>query len=106
LAARPLRSKSAPTSQWVTALFAFVGPEFRVNEVREATQHVQRLALAGRVLIRDCAFDQMAGIVHLMPIAQVTPAHVGLHHREIGIQVAIWLLRPRHAVDQIVGQAF
>ncbi len=67
-----------------------------------AAEGVEQLALAGGLEVGDGAFDQVAGAVHLVPVAQVLPAHVGLDVDKVGVEVAVGLLGRDDLVDHVV----
>ena len=64
-----------------------------------AGQGVKQLRITGRLVMGDGGFHQVAGTVHLVPVAQIFPAHFGLNGGEMGVEIAIGLLR----ADNLIG---
>lgn len=67
-----------------------------------AAEGVEQLALARSLEVGDGALDQVAGAVHLVPVTQVFPAHIGLDVGEVGVEVAVGLLGGDDLIDHVV----
>ena len=83
----------------IAALLARSGPEGRGDMIQIALHHVDEPALAGRAKIGDRAFEQVAGVVELVTVAQVRPAVLGLALVVPAVQIAVGRLRPCEVVD-------
>lgn len=81
-------------------------PEGGIDVVGITAQCIQQLALASGLVVCDSTFDQMAGAVQLVPIAQIPPAHLGLGDDEMGVEITIWLLGVDDLISQLVNQCF
>ncbi len=64
-----------------------------------AAQGVKQLGVARGLVVRHGALHQVAGAVHLVPVAQVLPAHLRLDVDKMRVEVAIRLL----GADDLVG---
>ncbi len=87
----------------ITRDLPFAAPEDRDHVVRKAAHDVEKLALAGRLVIGDGSLDQMAGAIELVVVAQIGPAPVGLHALEPGIEISVLVLQLLVHVDDPVG---
>ena len=88
----------------VAAQLALITAEGGVNVVGKARQGLQQFVLAGGLRVRHRRLNKMARIVHFVPVAQVCPFILRRKHREIGVEVTVFLLSPRHGVNQRVCQ--
>ena len=67
---------------------------------------VQQRRLAGRLIIGDAGLDHMPGAVELVAFFQVLPFVFRLLDDEVGVQVAVRLLRAADQRDQLVRLPF
>ena len=61
----------------IAALLARSGAERRRDMIDVALHDIEQPPPTGRLEIGDCAFEQMAGVVEFVVVAQVGPALVG-----------------------------
>ena len=86
----------------VAALLAGSRPERRGDMVDVALHDVEEAAAAGDAEVGDRAFEQMAGVVELVIVAQVGPALVRLAAVVPAIEIAVGRLRLGEVVDDRV----
>ena len=82
------------------------GAEGGVDVVGEPAHDVQQGALAGSLVVGDAGLDHVSGAVQLVAFGQVGPALFRRLHCEIGVEVAVGLLRGADQLDGGVGIAF
>jgi hypothetical protein len=86
----------------IAAKLAFAPTEGLCQVVGIAAHDVEQLALACRLEVSHRGFDQVAGAVEFVMIAQVGPAAVRLDALEPGVQVAAGVLHRLIHVDDLV----
>ena len=75
---------------------ALFGSEHREDIVHVLLHHVEETALAGGFIIGDRCFQNMAGAVKLVAVAQALPAVMRLLDDEIGVHITVRALRSGH----------
>ena len=85
---------------------ALAGTEDGVDVRGEALGDVEQPGLARRLRVGDGRLDEMAGAVHLVPVSGVLPALLGLHEREVRVEVTVLLLRSGDELDDRVDAFF
>ena len=83
-----------------------VSAESRGDMVDGAFHDVEEAPPPGRPEVGDRAFEQVAGVVEFVVVAQVRPALVGLALVVPAVEVAVGRLRPREIVDDRVNLGF
>ena len=76
--------------------------EGAIDQVREPANDLEQPALAGRLEVGDARLDEMTGHVEFVAIPKIRPAVLRLDEREVGVEVAVRLLRLRDRRDQPV----
>ncbi len=71
-----------------------------------AAERIQQVLLAGGLVMRHGALDQVPGAVHLMQVAQVLPAQLRLDMGEVRVQVAVWLLGADDLIRHVIHFRF
>lgn len=87
------------------AALAFAGAEHAADQIREAARHIQQAALAGGLVVGDGGFDQVAAAVKLVSLRQILPAVFRMLNGDVGIEIAVVLLRAGNEIDRLVRQA-
>ena len=90
----------------VTTHLAFIWPVVCVDELNVTGEHVEQFALAGGFEVGDRAFDQMAGVVEFVAVAQVGQAVLRFDGGVEDVQVAVGLLGLFDQVDESVDLRF
>lgn len=90
----------------VTAALSFAGTEHAANQIRESTGDVQEAALSGSLIVGDGGFNQVAAAVQLIALRKIFPASLGMLNGNVGIQVAVGLLRTGDKIDDRIRERF
>ena len=69
-------------------------------------ENIKQFTLAGRLMISDSRFHQVARVVHLVIVAQVRPLAFREVDGEISIEVAVIKLGAIYGVNQRIGGRF
>jgi len=86
----------------VAALAIAARAELAVDQVGEPGHDVEHRPLAGGLVVRDGALDQVSGAVQLVGVPQAGEPLPRLDHREVHVQVTVVLLRAREERDRLV----
>ncbi|MCW0415765.1 hypothetical protein NB689_001519 [Xanthomonas sacchari] len=81
------------------------GAEGGVDVVGEPAHDVEQGAFAGGLEVGHAGLDHVPGAVQLVALGQVGPAFLRRLHREVGVEVAVGLLRGPDQLDGGVGVA-
>ena len=65
----------------------------QMNMIRVPDHDIQHLALARRLIVGDCAFQQMTGTVKLMAVPEIGPSPFHSVADKVGIQITVVPLR-------------
>ena len=84
--------------------FAGVGPELGADVIGQPHRHVQQRLRPGCAVVGNARLDQVPRAVQLMHVDEVGVALARPFEGEIGVQVAVWLLRGGNVVHETVHQ--
>ena len=90
----------------IAMLLVWPGAEDGGDVVGIAAEDVHHFPFACSLIIGDGGFDQMACAIEFMPVAEVCPSFFWFNGDKMRIQIAVWLLRLFHPVDQFVHHGF
>ena len=88
----------------IAAALALARAEHAAHQIGEAARDVEQGPLAGGLEVGDGGFNEVTAALELVPLREILPAVFRMLNGDVGVQIAVRLLRAGDKRDRLVSQ--